>query len=114
MRPIMSPRGRDGKPVPAMSSALDLPALESSSWQDRNMATEKVSLTLEEELVSEARATAGIRCLSRYVNRALRHQLQRDRLDELLDEHEPIDPHRDRDDLERLAAGHPVVHVLPL
>lgn len=59
------------------------------------MATEKVSLTLEEELVSQARATVGSRGLSRYVNRALRHQLQSDRLGELLDElereHGPID-----------------------
>lgn len=60
------------------------------------MSTEKVSLTLEEELVSQARAAVGSRGLSRYVNRALRHQLQRDRLGELLDElerrHGPIDP----------------------
>jgi hypothetical protein len=60
------------------------------------MATEKVSLTLEEELVSQARAAVGSRGLSRYVNRALRHQLQSDRLGELLDElerqHGPIDP----------------------
>ena len=44
------------------------------------MATEKVSLTLDEELVAEARERAGARGLSGYVNRALRHQLQRDRL----------------------------------
>lgn len=60
------------------------------------MATEKVSLTLEEELVTQARAAVGSRGLSRYVNRALRHQLQSDRLGELLDElerrHGPIDP----------------------
>lgn len=60
------------------------------------MATEKVSLTLEEELVSQARTAVGSRGLSRYVNRALRHQLQSDRLGELLEElereHGPIDP----------------------
>jgi Arc/MetJ family transcription regulator len=60
------------------------------------MATEKVSLTLEEELVSEARQVVGGRGLSAYVNRALRHQLQRDRLVEMLAElereHGPIDP----------------------
>jgi hypothetical protein len=44
------------------------------------MPTEKVSLTLEEELVIEARVIAGQRGLSRYVTRALRNQLQQDRI----------------------------------
>jgi len=60
------------------------------------MNIEKVSLTLEEELVTEAREVAGTRGLSSYVNRALRHQLQRDRLagllSELETEHGPVDP----------------------
>ncbi len=60
------------------------------------MATEKVSLSLEEELLTEARAVVGIRGLSGYVNRALSHQLQRDRvaalLAELDSEFGPIDP----------------------
>ncbi len=60
------------------------------------MATEKVSLSLEEELLTEARGVVGIRGLSSYVNRALRHQLQRDRvaalLSELDQEYGPIDP----------------------
>jgi Arc/MetJ family transcription regulator len=60
------------------------------------MATEKVSLTLDEELVSEARGTAGMGGLSGYVNLALRRQLQRDRLSRLLDDMDqefgPIDP----------------------
>lgn len=60
------------------------------------MPTEKVSLTLDEELLSEARDAVGSRGLSRYVNHALRHQLQHDRLGTLLDElereHGPIDP----------------------
>jgi len=60
------------------------------------MATEKVSLTLEEELVAEARGVVGTRGLSGYVNRALRHQLQRDRitgfLAELEQENGPIEP----------------------
>ncbi len=60
------------------------------------MATEKVSLTLEEELVAEAREAVGVRGLSGYVNRALRHRLQRDRLAGLLAELEeetgPIEP----------------------
>jgi len=59
------------------------------------MNIEKVSLTLEEEVVAEAREVAGARGLSSYVNRALRHQLQRDRLAalmaELEQEHGPIE-----------------------
>lgn len=59
------------------------------------MNIEKVSLTLEEEVVAEAREVAGARGLSGYVNRALRHQLQRDRLAvlmaELEQEHGPIE-----------------------
>lgn len=60
------------------------------------MATEKVSLTLEEDLLAEAREVVGSRKLSTYVNRALRHQLQHDRITRLLAEMEqevgPIDP----------------------
>jgi hypothetical protein len=59
------------------------------------MATEKVSLSLEGELVTQARDRAGSRGLSSYVNRALSRQLQHDRLAGLLDELEreagPID-----------------------
>jgi Arc/MetJ family transcription regulator len=59
------------------------------------MRTEKVSLTLEEELLAEAREVVGARGLSSYVNRALRHQLQHDRLAGLLAElereHGPIE-----------------------
>jgi len=50
------------------------------------MTTEKVSLTLDEDLVVAARDHAGRRGLSGYVNQALRRQLQRDRLVGLLDE----------------------------
>jgi Arc/MetJ family transcription regulator len=57
---------------------------------------EKVSLTLDEELLAEARDVVGARGLSSYVNRALRHQLQHDRLAGLLAELEqekgPVDP----------------------
>ena len=60
------------------------------------MRTEKVSLSLEEELLAEAREAVGARGLSSYVNRALRQQLQHDRLAGLLaeleQEHGPIDP----------------------
>lgn len=50
------------------------------------MATSKVSLSIDEDVVAEARARAGRRELSSYVNDALRRQLQRDRLAELLAE----------------------------
>jgi Arc/MetJ family transcription regulator len=50
------------------------------------MSTEKVSLTLDDELVEQARQHAGQRGLSGYVNQALRRQLQRDRLIAFLDE----------------------------
>jgi hypothetical protein len=50
------------------------------------MPTSKVSLTLEEELVAEARQLAGSRGLSSYVNHALGRQLQHDRLTGLLEE----------------------------
>jgi hypothetical protein len=52
------------------------------------MATEKVSLTLEEELIAEARGAVGARGLSGYINRALRRQLQHDRIAGLLREME--------------------------
>jgi hypothetical protein len=42
--------------------------------------TEKVSLSLDHEIVEAARSNAGARGLSGYVNKALRRQLQRDRL----------------------------------
>jgi hypothetical protein len=48
------------------------------------MRTEKVSLTLDEGLLAEARTVVGSRKLSGYVNHALRLQLQHDRLAGLL------------------------------
>jgi hypothetical protein len=60
------------------------------------MPTEKVSLTLDPELLKEARATVGGRGLSGYVNHALQRQLQRDRiarhLTEFEKEHGSFDP----------------------
>jgi Arc/MetJ family transcription regulator len=50
------------------------------------VAVSKVSLSIDEEVLAEARARAGRRELSSYVNDALRRQLQRDRLAELLAE----------------------------
>ena len=48
------------------------------------MAVSKVSLSIDEDVLAEARVRAGRRELSSYVNEALRRQLQRDRLGELL------------------------------
>lgn len=60
------------------------------------MRTEKVSLTLDQGILAEARKAVGSRKLSSYVNRALRLQLQHDRLAGLLQELEqeagPVDP----------------------
>jgi Arc/MetJ family transcription regulator len=60
------------------------------------MAAGRVSLALDEELVAEAREIVGARGLSGYVDLALSHQLQHDRLSgllaDLVQEHGPIDP----------------------
>jgi Arc/MetJ family transcription regulator len=50
------------------------------------VAMSKVSLSIDEDVLAEARARAGRRELSSYVNEALRRQLQRDRLAHLLAE----------------------------
>ena len=50
------------------------------------MAVSKVSLSIEEDVLAEARERAGRRELSAYVNEALQRQLQHDRLGELLAE----------------------------
>lgn len=59
------------------------------------MPTEKVSLTLDQEVLAEARRVVGAGELSGYVNQAVERQLQRDRLrgllDELAREHGPVD-----------------------
>jgi len=52
------------------------------------MAVAKVSLSIEEGVLDEARERAGRRELSSYVTAALRRQLQHDRLGELLSEME--------------------------
>jgi hypothetical protein len=60
------------------------------------MRTARISLTLEEELLTEAREVVGTRGLSSYVNGALRQRLQHDRLAGLLADleqaHGPVDP----------------------
>lgn len=43
------------------------------------MAMQKVSLTLDEDLLAEARGRVGVRGLSAYVNEALRRKLADDR-----------------------------------
>lgn len=48
------------------------------------MAMSKVSLSIDEVVLAEARQQAGRRELSAYVNEAVRRQLQRDRLTALL------------------------------
>lgn len=53
---------------------------------DRPMTVSKVSLSIDEDVLAEARERAGRRELSSYVTDALRRQLQHDRLGELLAE----------------------------
>jgi hypothetical protein len=50
------------------------------------VAVTKVSLSLDKDLVDQARALAGARGLSALVNEALRIQLQHERIRRLLDE----------------------------
>jgi hypothetical protein len=50
------------------------------------MATEKVSLTLDSNVLKQARRRAGRRGLSSFVDDALRVKLQHERLGEWLDE----------------------------
>jgi hypothetical protein len=61
------------------------------------MTVTKVSLSLDKELVEQARALAGARGLSGLVNEALRVQLQHERirrlLDEMDDEYGPVPEH---------------------
>jgi hypothetical protein len=68
------------------------------------MATEKVSLTLNEQTLREARKQVGRRGLSKYVDEALRIRLQHDRLRALLAEMEaergPI-PHEVMEEVRR-------------
>ncbi|OWY62187.1 hypothetical protein B7486_59800 [cyanobacterium TDX16] len=50
------------------------------------MSVAKVSLSIDEDVLDEARERAGRRELSSYVSEALRRQLQHDRVGELLAE----------------------------
>lgn len=49
------------------------------------MTTAKVSMSLDVEVLAETRERAGARGVSAYVNAAVRRQLRRDALDDLLD-----------------------------
>jgi len=68
------------------------------------VATEKVSLTLDNAVLKEARSRVGRRGLSSYVDAALRLKLQHDRLRSLLSEletaHGPV-PERIRSEVRR-------------
>lgn len=59
------------------------------------MGTVKVSVTLQEEHVREAKQRAGTRGLSAYLDDMLRRQLQRERLERYLDELEQEFPRTD-------------------
>lgn len=50
------------------------------------MATAKLSATVDEELLGEVRTRVGPRGVSAFVDTALRHELQRTALRDLLDE----------------------------
>lgn len=60
----------------------------SYSGYDTRMTVSKVSLSIEEDVLAEARERAGRRELSSYVTDALRRHLQHDRIGELLAEME--------------------------
>ena len=71
--------------LPVVSHPVDrLSARYSHLEYDMRMAIAKVSLSIHEEVLAEARERAGRRELSSYVTDALRRQLQRDRLADLL------------------------------
>ena len=44
------------------------------------MATTKLSVTVEDQLVQQVRALVGVRGVSEFVNRAVRHELETERL----------------------------------
>jgi hypothetical protein len=64
------------------------PALARNSYSgyDNSVTVSKVSLSIEADVLEEARERAGRRELSSYVTDALRRQLQHDRIEELLAE----------------------------
>ena len=56
------------------------------SWYDVPVAIKKISISVDAELLQQARSVAGSRGLSALVNDALRVRLQHERLRRLLDD----------------------------
>ncbi|MGH2771822.1 MAG: CopG family transcriptional regulator [Actinomycetota bacterium] len=54
------------------------------------MATRKISVSVEEDLVDAVNERVGPRGVSRFVARAIRHELEREELNELLAELEQV------------------------
>lgn len=54
------------------------------------MATRKISVSVEEDLVDALHDRVGARGVSRFVSRAIRHELEREELGELLAELEEV------------------------
>ena len=50
------------------------------------MATRKISVSVDEELVDAVQGRVGVRGVSRFVTQAIRHELERGELADLLDE----------------------------
>lgn len=74
---------------------LPVLALDDPDAAAKVVATEKVSLTIGSDVLQQARERTGPRGLSAYATRALRRQLERDNLadllDELVEENGPVD-----------------------
>jgi hypothetical protein len=69
------------------------------------MATRKISVTVEEELVDAVQGRVGARGVSGFVTRAIRHELEREELGELLSELEEILGPPDKELLAEAAAA---------
>jgi hypothetical protein len=54
------------------------------------MGTRKLSVTVDEELVDELQGPVGIRGVSGFVTRAIRHELEREQLGEVLTDLEGV------------------------
>lgn len=54
------------------------------------MATRKISVSVEEGLVEAVQGRVGARGVSRFVSRAIQHELEREELDEVLAELEEV------------------------
>lgn len=69
------------------------------------MATRKISVTVEEELVDAVQGRVGARGVSGFVSRAIRHELEREELGELLADLEEILGPADKELLAEAAAA---------